>query len=559
MSARFPLMFVAACMAAPAWLSAASAASPPKSHRPPHAAPVSLLPESEPLSGPVRRYSGTPIDVLNYHYDNAHTGWNQSETDLTPASVASANFGLLQTLKVDGNVFAEPLLATQVAFPDGSQHDVLVIATGHDTVYAYDAQTYAILWKVSLGTPQSTADVGCTDVKPEYGISSTPVIIRNGKAATLYVVAATENKRFQFVSQLHALNLATGADTLPPATIAPSATLSDGSTVSFDPQNQWSRAGLAEYKGNIYIGIGSHCDNNSSSITGWLLRYNTSLALQSAFHTIETPADGNTELASVWMTGFAPSIDSSGHVFVVTGNGDYTGKGRDFGESALKLPASLANVTGRFTPGAYGGLNDNDTDFGSGGIMLLPPVTGQTTPPSAVAIGKDATLYLLDQQKMGGEKANDSGALQATRLACSGCGTWGGPAYYNSPASGPLVYVQTDSAVLHSYTVAVTGTPGLTPFAAGTTQAGYGGSLPVVSSNGAATGTGVVWLIRRSAPMELEAYNADALGTPLFSANVGSWSNVQNQNSFVTPMVANGRVYAPAYKTVKVFGLTQAK
>jgi outer membrane protein assembly factor BamB len=122
---------------------------------------------------------------------------------------------------------------------------VLVIATGHDTVYAYDAQTYAILWKVSLGTPQSTADVGCTDVKPEYGISSTPVIIRNGKAATLYVVAATENKRFQFVSQLHALNLATGADTLPPATIAPSATLSDGSTVSFDPQNQWSRAGLA--------------------------------------------------------------------------------------------------------------------------------------------------------------------------------------------------------------------------------------------------------------------------------------------------------------------------
>ena len=145
----------------------------------------------------------------------------------------------------------------------------------------------------------------------------------------------------------------------------------------------------------------------------------------------------------------------------MTGNGDYSRHGPDWGESALNLPASLACVTSRFTPASYQGLNNNDTDFGSGGIMLLPPVAGQTTPASAVAIGKDATLYLLNAQKLGGEKHDDSGALQATRIGCSGCGTWGGPAYYASPASGPLVFLQTDSAALQSYTVATTGTPTL--------------------------------------------------------------------------------------------------
>ena len=498
-----------------------------------------------------------PVDVLNYHYDNYPTGWNQSETDLTPKSVSSSSFGLLNTLSVDGNVFAQPLLVTNFTMPDGSLHDVLIVATGHDTVYAYDAQTYAILWQVSLGTSQATADVGCTDVKPEYGITSTPVIVRNGKTATIYVVAATEPKKMQFVSQLHALNLATGADIMAPAVIAPSATLSDGSTVSFDPKNQWNRASLAIRGKNIYIGIGSHCDNNSSGITGWLLRYNTSLALQSAFHTIETPAHGGTELASIWMTGFAPAISPTGDVFVVTGNGDYSGSGRDWGESALKLPASLAKVGSRFTPSSYNGLNGGDVDFGSGGIMLLPAVNGQTTPPSAVTMGKDAVLYLLDQQKMGGEKTNDHGALQAQRLGCSGCGTWGGPAYYDSPTAGPLVYEQINGDVLRAFSVATTGTPALTQVASGTTDAGYGGSLPIVSSNANTAGTGLVWLIRRSSPMTIEAYAADALGAPIFTANAGVWSNTNNQNSFVTAMEADGRVYAPAYKTVMVFGLTE--
>jgi hypothetical protein len=540
-----------ACAAAPA------RAVP--SHRPPQPPLLSTLPPTQTLphaaQGLARPYGGTPIDVTTYHYDNFRTGWNQSETDLTQATVASANFGLLTTLQVDGNVFAQPLMLSNFVMPDGSTHNVLIIATGHNTVYAYDAQSYAVLWQVSLGQSQSTSDVGCGDVKPEYGITSTPVIVRkSANQATVYVVAATEPSSFTFVSQLHALDIGTGKDLLPPVVIAPSAKLSDGSTVRFDPRNQWNRASLAYNNGALYIGIGSHCDNNSGAISGWLLDYDTTLTLRSAFHTIEAPA--STELASIWMAGFAPAIAPNGNVFVVTGNGNFTGKkSKDWGESALSLPPTLSRVKSQFTPADYQQLNNSDQDFGSGGIMLLPPVAGQTAPPLAVAMGKTPTIFLLDQNKMGGEKANNSGVLQAVKLAASN-GVWGGPAYY-AGSGGPTVYYQANQDVLRAFSVATGAKPALIQSQVGTSTGGYGGSLPIVSSNGTAAGSGVVWLIRRSLPLTLEAYDADSLGAPIFAANAGTWSNKSQSNSFVTPLEANGRVYVPAYKTVTVFGLQQ--
>jgi len=535
------------------------AAAPLPAHHRPSYPPPTPLPQAKLLpnaaAGLAKPYGGTPIDVTTYHYDQNRTGWNQSETDLTPATVASTKFGLLTTLNVDGNVFAQPLLVSNLTLPDGTTHDVLIIATGHNSVYAFDAQTYAVLWQVSLGPSQSSTDVGCGDVKPEYGISGTPVIVRNGNHAILYLVAATEPKLLVFETWLHALDAATGRHAVPSVKIAPAAKLANGTKLTFNPQDQWNRAGLAYANGSIYVGISSHCDHGAASISGWLLRYRPDLKKLVQFHTIETSA--GTELASIWMTGFAPAIDPSGNVFVVTGNGNYaiTQHERDYGESVLKLPGSLGHVTSSFTPAAYASLNASDTDFGSGGVMLLPPLAGQTAPPLAVAIGKDAVLYLLSQDALGGEQANDAGALQATRLASSGNGLWGGPAFYDGPG-GALVYVQINGGVLRGFTVAAGATPSLTQVAAGTSAAGYGGSLPIVSSNGAASGTGVVWLVRRGSSVQLEAYNAVSLGAPIFAAGAGTWSNPGQQNSFLTAMAANGRVYVPAYKTVNVFGLT---
>ncbi len=529
-------------------------------HRVPHAPPPPALPEKGLLknaqAGLNRHYGGTPIDVLAYHYDLDRSGWNQSETDLTPATVGSPNFGQLTTLNVDGNVFAQPLLVSNFTMPDNTTHDVLIVATGHNSVYAFDAQTYAVLWQVNLGRSQSSNDVGCGDVVPEYGISSTPAIVRNGaSSATIYLVAATEPARYSFHTKLHALDLGTGKDIMKAVEIAPKAKLKTGGTIEFDPQNQWSRASLAYTNGNLYVGIGSHCDNNAGGISGWLLNYETSnLALLHHFHTIESAA--GYELSSIWMAGFAPAIDASGNLFVVTGNGAYGNRGRDWGESVLRLVSDLKGVPDHFTPDNWGNLNNGDTDFGSGGVMLIPTVPGQAAPPMAVAMGKDAVLYLLNQTKLGGEKSGNTGALQAQRIGCSGCGAWGGPAYYGSP-NGGIVYAQINGDVLRAFSVATGATPSLTQVATGTSSAGYGGSLPIVSSNAGTSGTGVVWLIRRGATIQLEAYDAVALGNPLFAANAGTWSNQNYGNSFLTAMEANGRVYVPAYKTVTVFGLGQ--
>jgi hypothetical protein len=498
-----------------------------------------------------RRYSGTPIDMLNYHYDNYPTGWNQSETDLMPATVASSSFGQLTTLNVDGNVLAEPLIVSNFQMPDGSTHNVLIVATGHNTIYAYDAQDYSILWQVSLGQPQTSNDVGCQDIQPEYGISSTPVIVRHSaSSATIYVVAATEPKSMSFHTQLHAIDLGTGKDLMTPREIAPKAKLKSGGKIHFDPQDQWNRSALLYANGSIYFGVGSHCDNNAGNISGWVLSFDPStLAESGEFNTIE--ASAGYELASVWMSGYAVASDPAGNIFAVTGNGNFSQPKheRGYGETVLSLDSNLKKAVTSFTPADYQSLNNGDVDFGSGGVMILPVQPGQTAPEMALAAGKEGTLFLLNATKLGGMHAGDTGALQ--KISDGGC--WCGPAFYVG-SQGPVVFFQGNGEGIHAYSVATGSKPQLTQIAQGTSSAGGGGSFPVVSSNGTTAETGVVWLIRRGSTEQIEAYDAASLGKPLFAANAGNWSN--GSRAYLSPTVANGRVYVGAYKTVTVFGLT---
>jgi len=506
--------------------------------------------------GLARRYSGSPVDVLRYHNDNYPTGWNQSETDLTPTTVHSASFGLLQTLTVDGNVHAQPLIVSNFTMKDNAQHNVLVVVTGHNTVYAFDAQTYDILWQRNLGPSQSTGDVGCSDINPEYGISSTPVIIRSdANTATIYLVSASEPAHLSFHTKIYAINLKDGKNVIKPHEIDPRASYSKGDILHFNPQNQWNRASLAYANGSIYMGIGSHCDNNAGAISGWMLRYDPStLKLQDAFNTIEE-REGY-ELSSIWMSGYSPAISPDGSkIYAVTGNGAFNldGKKTNYGESVIGLSNDLNKKTvDYFTPNNYQSLNNGDTDFGSGGAMLLPTVSGQTAPPLLVAEGKDSKIFLLDSTHLGGLQGDGTSGSQPLQVV-GGSSCWCGPAYYvGSNGIGTVFYQDWD--VLKSYTVATGSTPSLTLAHVGTVGSGFGGSFPVVSSNGTTAHTGVVWVLHRDTNMQLEAYDAESLGAPIFAANSGKWSG--NRGDFSNPLVANGRVYSPAYKSVAVFGLT---
>ncbi len=497
-----------------------------------------------------RVYSGAPIEVLQYHYDSYPTGWNQAETDLTPATVGSASFGQLTTLNVDGNVFAQPLIVSNFTMPDSSVHNVLVIATGHNTVYAYDAQNYALLWKRSLGTPQPTNDVGCGDIQPEYGISSTPVIVRTANnQASIFVVAASEPAPFSFHTKLHKLDLGNGHDLIHPVEINPKGKLATGGKIHFDPQNQWNRASLAYHDGSIYMGIGSHCDNNAGEISGWLLRYDESLNLVDKFNTIKAAA--GYELSSIWMSGYSPAISPAGKVYAITGNGYYNAHHgeKGYGESVLGFTPDL-KIDSTFTPADFQSLNDSDADFGSGGAMLIPVESGQTAPAMIVAMGKAGDLFLLDADNMGGLQRAGHQPLQVL----SGGACWCGAAYWRRPDGTGMVFYQGNSDVLRGYTVAIGASPGLTNTINGNSGAGFGGSFPEVSSNGNTNNTGVVWLIRRGSTVQIQAYNAQSLGTPLFASNAGTWSN--GSRAYLSPLVANGRVYVPAFKTVTVFGLT---
>jgi hypothetical protein len=505
-------------------------------------------------TGLARVYSGTPIDVLTYHYDTLRTGWNSHETDLTPAAVASGNFGQLTTLNVDGEVLAQPLIVSNFMMADGQQHNVLLIATAHNSVYAFDAQNYALLWQVNLGASQTSNDIGCADVVPEYGISATPVIVRKAaNSATIYLVAATEPAPFSFHTQLRALDLKTGKDLLPPREIAPKAKLAGGHTVKFDPQDQWIRAGLTYANQSIYVAVGAHCDLRANLNSGWLIRYSTGLMPLRAFNTIE--GSYSFALASVWMAGFAPSVDRNGNILVVTGNGYYStvAGAKAYGESVLSLSSDLSRVHSSFTPINYSSLNAADHDFGSGGVMLLPMWAGQKAPPLAVAMGKDPTIYLLNQGQLGGLQGSAKGPLQA--LSVAGNGVWGGPAYYRT-AQGARIFYQSGNDVLRAYTVNDGITPTLSDVVDGTSSGGFSGTIPVVSSQAAVVGTGVVWLVRRGLTEQLEAYDAMKLGTPLFAANAGLWGGDNGGRAYVAPLVANGRVYVSANKTVSVFGLT---
>lgn len=497
-----------------------------------------------PTPSPSPTIPPTALDQLTYHVDNMRTGWNKNETTLNTTNVASTSFALRQNIAVDGVVMAQPLYVSQYQIGGGT-HNMLIVATEHNSVYALDADTAATLWHVNLGASQSSADVGCGDIQPEYGITGTPAIVRSGPGSgTIYLVSATEPASLNFHTMLHALDLSTGVDVQAPVEISPSAVLTNGSIIRFNAKKQMERTGLLWANNSLYVGIGSHCDSGLTADTGWMLRYSSSLGLLDQFNTVD---DSATDLlASIWMTGYPAAVDSAGNIYYSTGNGAYDANtgGRNYGQSVVKMSPALTVLT-EFTPSTWSTDNTNDQDLGSGGVMLLPNTS------DLVTMGKDAKLFVLSDAALGGESATDSGALQAYQDSGNPNGVWGGPAYYSGP-TGSYVYYQLDNSPLQQFNLSGNI---LTLQATGSSSAGYGGSSPVVSSNGQTSGTGVVWLAKRGTGVTLEAYDAGNVGKQLFSGAAGSWNNTDN-NPFVTPLVANGRVYVGSAGNVAVFGVT---
>jgi Malectin domain/Chitobiase/beta-hexosaminidase C-terminal domain/Fn3 associated len=525
-------------------------------------------------------------NVVTQHYDNSRTGANTNETILTPSNVNSSLFGKLFSRNVDGYVYAQPLYMVGVTMgagtsQPGTKHNVLFIATEHDSVYAFDADSdlganATPLWKVTLldaahgaaanATPVPSGDLATEDMVPEIGITGTPVI--DPTTNTIYVVGKIKESP-TYVQRLHALDITTGAEKFGgPATLAASVpgigTGSSGGTLGWDSLWEFQRPGLLLLNGIIYIGFGAHQDLGPWH--GWILAYSATTLQQTGAWC----ASPNQQASGIWMSGAGlagnvpdPTNHPYGQMFTVTGNGAYDAtppynNTMDFGDSIIKLdltngaPTMISNGTtggDAFTPHDQAALNNGDLDQASGGLLLLPDAVGGGQ-HLLTQVGKTGRVYVLNQGNLGGYNPNNTTDPQQQATVA---GMWSMPAYWNGN-----LYFWGSGDFLKAFSFG-NGVISANPTSTSVEQFNFPGATPTVSANGATRG--IVWDIRTDAFSSqgreiLYAHDASNVANLLYSSDQNvARDNPGNAVKFAVPTVSNGKVYVGAEYQLSVYGL----
>jgi len=495
-------------------------------------------------------------EVLTYHNDVGRTGQNLQEKILTLKNVKPGGFGKVGFLHADGLVDAEPLYVPGLEI-DGRRHNVVFVATEHDSVYAFDADNLVQLWKVSVLNPIETPsdDRGCAQVSPEIGVTATPVIRRNGEGGWLYLVAMSKDRNGNYYQRLHALDITSGAEAADPTTIAATFPNRKGVT-TFDPKQYKERAALLLEGGIVYTTWASHCD--MGEYTGWVIGYDA-LTLEQAQVLNLTP---NGSDGAVWMSGAGPAADAEGNIYLLDANGtfdktrDAAGFPRngDFGNAFLKLHARSAklSVVDYFNAHNTSAQSGRDEDLGSGGALVLPDRTdiSGNLRQLAVGAGKDRRIYVVNRNDMGKfNRQGDNAIYQKIDDALAGA-EFAMPAYFNN-----TVYFGAVGDSLKAFPIA-NAKLAAKPESMSAATFAYPGATPSISAHG--TSNGIVWAVeaRGSDAGVLHAYDASNLATELYSSNaVAGGRDAFADNKFITPMIANGRVYVGTSSGVMVFGL----
>ncbi len=496
--------------------------------------------------------------MSTYHNDVARTGANLTESVLTLSNVNSSSFGLLRVLSADGKVDAQPLYLSQLAIAGGT-HDVVFVATEHDSVYAFDARTGAALWHVSLLPSGETPsdDRGCYQISPEIGVTSTPVIDRAaGPHGAIFLVAMSKDSSSGYHQRLHALDITTGAELFGgPVSVDPTYQASGGAQKSFSPGQYAERAALLLENHTIYTSWTSHCD--AQPYSGWIVGYSESTLAQSAVFDIAAGSDAG---PSIWMSGGGLTADAAGNIYLLAANGAFDTtlnsggfpQSGDYGNSFLKLATAggALSVADYFAPSNEVAESAADEDLGSGGPLLLPDLTDSSgvVRHLMVGAGKDGKLYVVNRDNMGKFSPSGNAIWQELDGALPG-GIFSSPAYFNgtlyyADVGGPLKAFTITGAKLSS-----------SPSSETTTDFPYPGATPAVSANGASNG--IVWAVQNGNPAVLHAYDATNLTRELYNSSqaAGGRDNFGAGNKFITPAVADGMVFVGTGSGVAVFGV----
>jgi hypothetical protein len=497
------------------------------------------------------------VQVLTEHNDGFRDGANTNESVLTPANVNFSTFGKLFTLGVDGYIVGQPLYLPGMQFPDGTTHNVVYVATQHDSVFAFDAdQNLPPLWTTSYIDPAAgitsvpISAFGCPGTNfTEVGIMSTPVI--DSVKGTIYVVAKTEENG-AFVFRLHGLSLTTGQDVITPMVISASATTNKG-TLQFNPAIEMQRPALLLSNGTIYVGFGSNgCD--SYAFHGWLLAYDEStFDPVGTFLTTPNGTDG-----AIWQAGGGAAVDTDGTIFLATGNGtfDVSSGGLDYGDSMLHLsPSSISSsgltVLDYFTPYNQLTLEKSDLDLGSGGVTLLPPQSGPHK-NEMVGGGKEGTLYLVDRAGMGGYNPTADTQIVQSIIGASTGELDNVPAYWNG-----FVYIGGEDDYVKAFSLN-SGLLSTQPVSQTPNIFNIGGSGSVSVTSNRTMGNGILWAMLHSGNAStLFAFNATNLATELYDSKQAKLSRdaLGGVAHFTTPTIADGRVYIGGTTALTVYGL----
>jgi len=516
------------------------------------------------LVTPKPAVSPPPPQLSTAQYDNARTGANLNERILTPSNVNAAQFGKLFTLKVDGDVYAQPLYLQAIDVPGKGKHNVLFVATENDSVYAFDADSPSAtpLWHINFAnssngvTPVPERDTDCFFIVPQVGVTSTPAI--DLKTGTLYVLARTKESKgllhaAVFKQRLHALAITTGAEKFGGPVEIQASVKGTGSghaagQIPFDPQRENPRAALLLANATVYLAWGSSCD--VGPYHGWLMAYDAqTLAQKSVFNTSPDASD-----SAIWQGDAGPAADKDGNIFVVTGNGEFDAatNGRDFGDSVLKLSSQgpTLKLLDYFTPSNQVQLNERDNDLGSSGPVLLPDQPG-AHPHVLVTAGKEGKIYVIDRDHLGKfQPGDDPHAIQTIGASH---GAFGAMAYWNQN-----VFFIGSEKPLEDFTV---DHGQLKLKATGNDRFLDSGATPVISANGSKDA--IVWAASSKnwneppgRPVILYAYDAADVTHQLYTTEQNSQRDRPGTAlRFAMPSIVNGKLYLGTKGEVDVYGL----
>jgi uncharacterized protein (TIGR03437 family) len=483
------------------------------------------------------------VSVTTYHNDNARTGQNLAEVVLTPQNVKAGAFGKRFSHPVDGLILGQPLIVPGVNVAGKGVHDVVVVATGHGTIYAFDADDATgrdaePLWRTSTidtaggAAPVTAVEVNCAVILPELGIVGTPVI--DAASQTVYAVSFSQTNGKNFEFDLHAIDLTSGTERAgsPVEIVAP----------GFVPLEHKQRGALLLSGGTVYVPFGSNCDNRPYH--GWLMAYDAKTLKPTALFN----ATLNGGEASFWNGGAGPASDAQGNVYHMSANGDFDATKQNYGDTFVKLtPAPGLQAADYFTPFNQSYLDLNDIDVGSAGPVLLPDEMGNAEHPHLlVGAGKEGRIYLLDRDHLGRAQYNlDSLAVQS--LPVLGHSLFGSMAYYQGS-----LYVATEYSPVRAYRIA-NASVNTQPVSQSSFTTAALGATPSISANG--TANGLVWILAGPTG-ELQAYDAANLGRMLYSSSTLSGDAPGSWVEFTVPTIADGKVYVGTQDHLVVYGLS---